>query len=311
MAKSRSFFGIRQGSTKTLTFQRGAGGQQITKDRVYEVSNPRTNGQQGQRAKFAECVQFYKRGVQNFFKFAYEDRKQNESDYNAFMRHNVGKSCYMTKEQISDAYVPMVGEFMMTAGSLATLKHDRPQEGGSAFFNASGTAIILQASDIVNNESEEGVLTIGTLSNALIRSYGLNGYQTGDILTIVHITSDATISTSAPYVSAGTTAPAWTMFQIRLDPTSTETVADEISVTTNVAGQTLKINEISDEKGLVCVVSRETPNGLLVSTQNIVATEAVSEAIATMQNNQSWIDYVLTSWGATGRAILQGALLGE
>ena len=49
MAKSRSFFGLRTGSTKSLTFQVYRG-QQITKDRVYRVSNPRTDAQMTQRA---------------------------------------------------------------------------------------------------------------------------------------------------------------------------------------------------------------------------------------------------------------------
>ena len=49
MAKSKSFFGFRTGSTKSLTFQVYRG-QQITKDRVYRVSNPRTDGQMTQRA---------------------------------------------------------------------------------------------------------------------------------------------------------------------------------------------------------------------------------------------------------------------
>ena len=49
MAKSTSFFGLRTGSTKSLTFQVYRG-QQITKDRVYSVSNPRTEAQMKQRA---------------------------------------------------------------------------------------------------------------------------------------------------------------------------------------------------------------------------------------------------------------------
>lgn len=49
MAKSKSFFGLRTGSTKSLTFQVYRG-QQITKDRVYRVSNPRTDAQMKQRA---------------------------------------------------------------------------------------------------------------------------------------------------------------------------------------------------------------------------------------------------------------------
>ena len=49
MAKSKSFFGLRTGSTKSLTFQVYRG-QQVTKDRVYRVSNPRTEAQMTQRA---------------------------------------------------------------------------------------------------------------------------------------------------------------------------------------------------------------------------------------------------------------------
>lgn len=49
MAKSKSFFGLRTGSTKSLTFQVYRG-QQITKDRVTRISNPRTEAQMMQRA---------------------------------------------------------------------------------------------------------------------------------------------------------------------------------------------------------------------------------------------------------------------
>lgn len=50
MAKSKSFFGLRTGSTKSLTFSVYRG-TQITKDRVTRVANPRTIAQMQQRAK--------------------------------------------------------------------------------------------------------------------------------------------------------------------------------------------------------------------------------------------------------------------
>lgn len=52
MAKSKSFFGLRKGSTKSLTFQT-LRGLQITKDRVAEVANPQTLRQMVQRVSFA------------------------------------------------------------------------------------------------------------------------------------------------------------------------------------------------------------------------------------------------------------------
>ena len=50
MAKSKSFFGLRTGSTKSLTFSVYRG-TQVTKDRVTRVANPRTIAQMQQRSK--------------------------------------------------------------------------------------------------------------------------------------------------------------------------------------------------------------------------------------------------------------------
>lgn len=58
MAKSNSFFGLRRGSTKTLTFQVN-NGQQITKDRVEIVKNPRTLSQMTQRMVMATVSAAY------------------------------------------------------------------------------------------------------------------------------------------------------------------------------------------------------------------------------------------------------------
>lgn len=44
MAQSKSFFGLRRGSTKSLTFST-FNGKQVTKDRVSDVKNPRTQDQ--------------------------------------------------------------------------------------------------------------------------------------------------------------------------------------------------------------------------------------------------------------------------
>lgn len=59
MAKSNSFFGLRRGSTKSLTFQI-LNGKQITKDRVTSVRNPKSNGQIMQRMKMT-AVQIFAR----------------------------------------------------------------------------------------------------------------------------------------------------------------------------------------------------------------------------------------------------------
>lgn len=57
MAKSSSFFGLRRGSTKSLTFQ-VLDGKQVTKDRVSVVKNPKTSRQAEQRAKLLPAIRF-------------------------------------------------------------------------------------------------------------------------------------------------------------------------------------------------------------------------------------------------------------
>lgn len=59
MAKSKSFFGLRRGSTKSMTFS-VFDGQQVTKDRVYEVKNPRSEGQMRQRMLMTTVGAAYK-----------------------------------------------------------------------------------------------------------------------------------------------------------------------------------------------------------------------------------------------------------
>lgn len=56
MAKSKGFFSLRRGSTKSLTFSI-LNGKQITKDRVSEVRNPQTSRQMLQRVCFATVTQ--------------------------------------------------------------------------------------------------------------------------------------------------------------------------------------------------------------------------------------------------------------
>lgn len=59
MAQSKGFFGLRKGSTKSLTFST-LDGKQITKDRVYQVKNPRTESQMRQRMLMTTVGAAYK-----------------------------------------------------------------------------------------------------------------------------------------------------------------------------------------------------------------------------------------------------------
>ena len=87
MAKSKSFFGLRTGSTKSLTFQVYRG-QQVTKDRVYRVSNPRTAAQMTQRA-LIPIVAAARSALQGLVNHSFEGVQYGEASLKEFSALNL------------------------------------------------------------------------------------------------------------------------------------------------------------------------------------------------------------------------------
>ena len=87
MAKSKSFFGLRTGSTKSLTFQVYRG-QQITKDRVYRVSNPRTEAQMTQRA-LIPIVAAARSALKGLVDHSFEGVAYGEASLKEFSKQNL------------------------------------------------------------------------------------------------------------------------------------------------------------------------------------------------------------------------------
>ena len=87
MAKSKSFFGFRTGSTKSLTFQVYRG-QQITKDRVYRVSNPRTEAQMTQRA-LIPIVAAARSALKGLIDHSFEGVPYGEASLKEFSKQNL------------------------------------------------------------------------------------------------------------------------------------------------------------------------------------------------------------------------------
>lgn len=119
MAKSSSFFGLRRGSTKSLTFS-VLNGKQITKDRVTSVRNPKSNAQIMQRMKFA--------AVQTILRYfrPYIERGQQgvtygqKSRYAWLSRVLAGDQLYVNKGNTN--LLPW--QFPLTKGSLPSFDYD-------------------------------------------------------------------------------------------------------------------------------------------------------------------------------------------
>lgn len=228
MAKSRSFFGLRRGSTKSLTFQVNKG-QQITKDRVYEVANPRTTQQMAQRLRFACAVQFFKHANQALFEYAFEDKKQLESDYNAFIRHNALNAGIVSRYMLERNY-PAMGAFQLTQGSLGefgvTLYNYSPEDDQSqTFYRVKGSEYQAGAND-----------TVGDFWTYFLEQNPI--FENGDIITIVEIGDENTIPVKSAaeaiakfalcYAKEGVVAsPSWKISQYKIDVNNTANLRDE------------------------------------------------------------------------------------
>lgn len=87
MAKSKSFFGLRRGSTKSHTYSI-LNGQQITKDRVQTVANPKTQKQQFQRAIMATAMAAYSE-MKEIEDHAFQGKKKGSENQREFMSRNL------------------------------------------------------------------------------------------------------------------------------------------------------------------------------------------------------------------------------
>lgn len=302
MAKGNMLLGMSRGSVGDVTFYR-SGGSQRARARNRKPANPMTVRQQTQRAKFANAVKFHKQVTSNFFRFAYEDKKVNESDYNAFMRHNVGNSGFIGAKASKIASWPALGLWEVTAGSLPEITVSTAAES-TAFMADLG---------VTGN-----VTTVGALSTALI-ALG-DTWREGDILTV--LLYRATAAGSLPTVDTETDHIASSSYlQIVLNSSDTTTLGnlignlggiEYIMSIDPVDGFTVIGNESDWSSAwaddlLQCAVihSRNTAGGLLVSTQSMVANkpQVITDAL---NESGTYYNSVLADWDAAAEAVLQG-----
>lgn len=304
MAKGNMLLGYSRGSVGDVTFYR-SGGSQRSRARNRNPNNPKTEKQQTQRSRFANAVKFYKQATTNFFRFAYEDKKVNESDYNAFMRHNTLRSGFIGAAASKIANFPALGYWQLTDGSLPEIS-SLPQVLDDAISFDLGVEF-------------DAETTVGQVSQLLINSGDL--WRVGDILTVVVYT--ATNLSSLPTVDTSVETTASVGYkQIILDTTSTMTLTEAFSM--NLEGVTFRVSVDSDGFhvtssntttlrtmlfGAAVIHSRNTSNGLLVSRSELsyysTSETVVDNAIAESGN---YYQSVLADWDAAANAVLQGSV---
>lgn len=116
MAKSSSFFGLRSGSTKSLTFQI-LNGKQVTKDRVSNVKNPRTYAQAAQRSKMAAVADAY-RALSSICDHSFESVTYGPASRREFMSLNLARPI---KPEPKGFSLPIGVGLQVSKGTLADI----------------------------------------------------------------------------------------------------------------------------------------------------------------------------------------------
>lgn len=311
MAKGNMLLGYARGSVGDVTFYRD-GGLQRARARNRKPGNPRSSRQMTQRALFANAVKFHKLAVSKFFKFAFEDKKANESDYNAFMRENLKRGVLISKTAFDTQDYPALGDWILSRGSLAEI-----------FGVAVGDDVATQSMHFplpVRDVTLSANPTIGEVSQALI-SQAQGQWMVGDIITLVEVTAGKyDVPTANPTPRRYLTN--FLLWQFIVDPSDTRAFKSLVQ-DFYISNQTIDgvqrlcisvgVNAESAaeywQQGLhqAGVIHSRVGDTTQVSRCELVGNANYRQAIEDAQAD-SYVSAVLADWQASGEAILQGSL---
>lgn len=252
MAKSSTFFGLRRGSTKSLTFQ-VSDGKQITKDRVSVVKNPRSQAQMVQRAIMKTASSAYNAGKE-IFDHSFEGTTYGQPSMSLFrslnsqlLRQSMPAINISEWSAASDAIYP--NPYIVSKGTLPT---------AHAYFTT-GPNVILHS---VTGQPFD---TIGSLDqDKLLKALGA---QVGDMLTVL-IIADHKFSWCRIKINDTEFGPDFITFEIsdREAFTASWTVAD--------GKGTLKVSTPLTVDATATILSRKGNGVWLRSPEQMVSTNA-------------------------------------
>lgn len=300
MSKGSLFFGNASGKLGQVVLST-LKGQQIARAWQPKVANPKTSQQQLQRAKFANSVKFFKRAQQNLFKFAFEDKRKNESDYNAFMRHNVVSSAVLDRSVYDNINFPALADnWLLSYGSLGNINAD----------NEEASKGVVQLLDLQLGTGEIENLTIASASQAFVRDYNA---VNGDFVTLISVYTSEKKLTDVP-----TSLPEWHIVQFTIDTTNTGKLLDSLHKQDKRAEdffskdglpQANIIFSCSNEgcAWLGVILSRVTANGVKVSTSYLMPNYYAYELYQSSMEF-GYRQSALNSWGRSSEPILKGGI---
>ena len=229
-----------------------AKGRTLARELAPSVSNPRTPSQMEQRVRLANVVAFY-RANRNWMKLAFEDKKQSESDYNAFVSANLTNSNVATSKSEAAAGAAVVAPYKVTSGSLGSIEQQ--------VINS-----IITSNLYLGSLGISASTTIGQLSTALIDNN--NNVREGMQLSLIINLQTVDESTSIPYIVTRA-------FELILSKTNTALVTDFIpgEIVGNSGGNDNSLYFDGSDLGYgaaTFILSETTGGKTRVSTQSMI-----------------------------------------
>ena len=291
MAKSKNLYtrGLSQRLAGAVWYQRK--GETVVRELAPQVSNPQTTAQMEQRAKLANLVAVYRANRYWMHWGAFENKKENWSDYNAFVSKNQNVSAvYLTKSDVASG-AAVVAEYVVSAGSLPRI-------------NITASSDVLISDIFVGDLQVLDNTPVATLSAAIIANN--NALREGDQLSFIVNIQQSTAS--VPYVTARA-------YELILDTANTQTLEELgmsglLSTEAMGGANCLAMQLPSEQGGGTIVLSRDTTSGLKVSSQNIVITDLQASYLASFRTSSAKTAYYRSYAGGENANFLSGGYSG-
>ena len=177
-------------------------GQTLARELAPAVSNPRTPNQMNNRVRLQNVVSVY-RANRAWMAGAFENKKERESDYNAFVSANLSSSQVAFSKQQAAAGAAVAAPYQISSGSLGSIEQ---------IVAESELQTNIYLGDLVISTTTN----VGEFSRAVINNN--NGIVAGMQLSLILNIQQVNQVTSIPYIICRA-------YEVILDPSSPDTLA--------------------------------------------------------------------------------------
>lgn len=250
------------------------------------VRNPRTQSQMNQRVKWSNLVNLY-RANQSWMKYAFETKKDTQSDYNKFMSLNVSGSNIFLPKDIAAAGGCIVQAYLITQGSLPSIETTYSDN-----LNGWLTNIYLGPDVQLTSVSVAEFSRMVLDNNPAI--------QEGDQLSFIKMTQLTNADSGVPYVVVR-------KYEVIISLSNNSSLWDYmprgyIDSDENETMSRLEVGDSGNAGGFVLILSRTMGGKTYVSSQRIVV--ANNTALISAYSSLNALNAAIASYGESDEPFL-------